>query len=202
MERRLVGTQANNSAMSIWPDVSGNNAHLRQTVAASQPTFFASDAAIGGHAAVEFDGAGDFFSTPAQMDTKTVVLVYKYFSSGRRDFLGSTSGVYYNQLGANELFRSDTGTAYGFQPYNQLYINSMPVKPALAVKQMVYTVLIIDVTDALGLNRIISVGKNFAEQSVLMAFHGRMTELIMYDYRMTTLNRKALESSLMTKYGI
>lgn len=92
---------ANGSAVSSWPESSGNNLPAAvQGTPASQPTLITN--AINGHKAVSFDGVNDFLQlTGAALDVArnrsalTVFIVYAYPSnfSGTRSFLYLSTGT-------------------------------------------------------------------------------------------------------------
>ena len=76
--------QADNTALSSWPDLSGNGNNLSQATGAAQPTYYSSTAGktVNGKPAVWFDGTDDWMSAAGSFTfSQATVFVVGYPSS-------------------------------------------------------------------------------------------------------------------------
>lgn len=71
--------QADESFVSTWNDLSGNNHHAIQATATNQPTL--RTGVVNGHNAVRFDGNNDFFNNAYSYDGRTVFVVYRMLAA-------------------------------------------------------------------------------------------------------------------------
>lgn len=104
-----ISGQADNTALSSWPDLSGNGYNLSQATGVNQPTYYSSTAGktVNGKPAVWFDGTDDYMqeSTSLTLQPASFFAVVKMTTSGAAQaIIGSEgNGPAEWRLNANKL---------------------------------------------------------------------------------------------------
>lgn len=212
---------ANNAPVMQWTDFSGRKNHAIQTTAARQPLFRTNQ--INGLPAIQFDGTDDYFDMLTAVDAKTVFAVVRstklaaggtLFSNG---VITANNLVYFNGGDSRSASTSNSSWFYAQSTFpndffgtqnnlNRIYVNGNGVAPIEnALRTSVFSLITMDVARSAPQSNIsmIGVAQPANGQVSLQAFFwGLFARLIVYDYRLPSIERRAKEQELMTKYGL
>lgn len=199
----LITDVANQGPVMQWKEQSGNNNTARQTVAAEQPVYIAS--AVNGKPAVQFNGMQGL-NMGVLTDAKTILVVCKANSPSSPQFHtlfgGPGASNYYQGGETTEYFYSSNPAQYGGENHNRLFRNGAFINPkALVIRQNTFVLLSLDVAQDTLSNRLGIIGN----QGFLYpnrGFNGQIARLLIFDYRLTELDRKQVENQLMTHYAL
>ena len=191
----LIGTPG--SAISLWPEAGGNNAF--QTTAISQPLI----ETVGGKKCVRFDGVNDFLFLTVPVVAKTAFFVVESLGANT-DFTPLVSGTsgdvsemaYFDGHGEN-WFRH-FGGLFGTSATDRLFTNGTRVSPPSAQPKLtVRHLLCLDVSLVVNISRLVnrSVGGG-------TSINMRMYRLVIYNKRLTDIERSAVTQQLRTLYAI
>lgn len=196
-------------AVSLIPDISGNNNHARQIVAANQPALRLNE--VGGYAAVEGDGTTDYMQLTAEVYGKTIFMVFKNkatsqgysfpFSFGNGT--SQTVGVGYWDGGQGQgVLRSDIvqpGQYFTSDPVNSFYLNGGKQQTLNSNKVSFYTLMCLDVAYE-KLAPITTLWLRASGGGI--SWNGYIARLIVYDFRLNFAERTMKTQELLTKYAL
>jgi hypothetical protein len=193
---------ANNAPLSIWRDISGNNNNFVQATATDQPLFKLNQ--VNGHAAVEMDGVNDWMQCISAVKGGTVFIVARSRANLERDVISGSTNTNYWVSTSGTWFRgsSDIPNTFGHGTIiangNKVFINGgAALTAAQATKSTLWTLISLDNVDHSKFVNEIGC-KNAAKPY----FNGSYAELLVFDYRMTELDRKAEQARLLAYYNI
>lgn len=207
-----VGITLNGADISDWADQSKDKNHLVQVTEADQPAFTASVAAINGRPAILFTEAdGNTMKTAAVVVTQPyeAFAVYNRSSaidSGNIILAGAGNAVpFFYHNGTKETIKRLTTAKSGdnvataeWQQRTWL-VNDSGNETAMWKNG---TNVLAGTTVGAGNLSLISVGNFGTHSAANLYFDGYIAEIIIYDRKLTSVERKQIESYLGDRYAI
>ncbi|MFN8285123.1 MAG: PKD domain-containing protein [Chitinophagales bacterium] len=211
----LVGI--NGSTVSQWSDLSGNNFHATQGVAASQPTWLNSVKLINHKPTIKFDGTNDSLAGPfisgSDNSSLSVFMIVKSnaVSNAQGIFvkLNSSAGGYWlNESGGttqylqgrnNGSIYNTTGVINAGYPYKIIEaVKDLNARDILYLNET----QVRNVTTSTAETGPFPAGTNYSIGSKFnFPFNGEIAEMIIYKSALDSVNRRKVENYLYEKYA-
>ncbi len=190
-----------NSPVVQWTDISGQNNHAVQPIAALQPVFKSNE--IAGKPALEFNVKNmELIKTVA---AKTIFIVAKLQSTGNFATLFGVAGGADNYFLGSEIGNSmlyNATNTLGGSAISNIYVNgSLFPKPNHILNYVnAYRLLTIDIGEASTAgNSILRVGSRDTNNYFIS---GTIARIVAFDYRLFSLDRQKFEQDLIAEYAL
>ena len=205
---------AADGGVARWEDKSGNSRHATQATSGNRP--LRKTAIQGGRDVLRFDGTNDCFSLPSLTTTSSYVsfFVFRRTSQGIHSIAlgpGAASGNYSAWwFSDNVLYESSTNNASVFTTHGSastltgsfLIVTTRTATTSIATRRNGSALATVSsgagVTNAAG-GSWSAVGRGDGNN---LTHNGDICEIILYDSALSDANRSAVESYLLTKWGI
>jgi len=220
---------AADGAVARWEDKSGNGRHFTQSTSGSRPVRKTNQQ--NGLDALLFDGSNDHLIGGDYLDLNgtnqiTIFLALKTLTSNasnleilnKRDDTGTDSGWYVNLDSTSKLsfalvnnanyFVLDSNSAVSANNGAVLSFKTIAGSPSSSQSQyrngslVASTVLYNETSSAANINKPIYLGILDFAGTLYRPFAGNFCEVIIFNAALSDANRSAIESYLMTKWGI
>lgn len=202
---------ANNTAVSSWTDLSGNNNHAIQATGAQQPIFKTGQ--INGVPAVDFDGTNDFlqFTNHVTTDAISAFTIHQSQSTAINGILSLEKHMLFSSGGSIANIYESPTNYYSF-PFNQndptifhFHTNAASSGTRLSATRANSTsALVVNFVRSSFLNRSTSaIGALINTTGNPIRFqNGEISEVIIFNRDISLSERRIINSYLAGKYGL
>lgn len=205
-------SNSNNSSLTTWPDISGNNNNAVQTTNSRKPVFKTNQ--MNGNAAIEFDGANDYLElnnhiTTAATSVFTVSSAYTPSILGvlnlEKHIIYATTAKMWTSYDAPTTYYSTNG-ALNQTNITQLHTGSAPTNTLLSFENSISSG-----THLRNINRKAFLSKSFSTVGCLLQgsttntiryLNGQIAEVIVFNRKVNKAERNIITSYLAGKYNI